>query len=234
LCGLGVLSSERAYDTATGLSRHDGWKGISETMTVTIGLVMRVLDGVFCVVGLLLVLRAVLQIFGMRWNHPILKGVVAATDPIIKLTNRVLGIPAYRSSSRAYSTGHADMFNAAAALVVLWFVRTVVFWVLRFVLQVPGWIGQPWAAVGGVLGNVLHLLFELYGVALFVGVLFSWIHVPYSSRVVRFLWTITEPILGPIRRVLPTFGGLDFSPVVAFFLLRLLQQVVFTLLAWIF
>ena len=203
-------------------------------MTVTIGLVVRVLDGVFGVVGLLLVARAVLQIFGMRWDHPVLKGVVTITDPITKLTNRVLGIPAYRSSRSTYSTGHADMLNAAAALVVLWFVRTVVLWVLRFVLQVPRWVGQPWDAIGGILRNVLSLLFELYGVALFVRVLFSWIQVPYSSKVVRFLWKITEPILGPIRRVLPTLGGLDLSPVIAFFLLRLLQQVVFTLLAWIF
>ncbi len=180
-------------------------------MTVTIGLVMRVLDGVFGVVGLLLVLRAVLQIFGMRWNHPILKGVVAATDPIIKLTNRVLGIPAYRSSSRAYSTGHDDMSErrggAGRSLVCAYRGR------LGAAFRAPG-SRLDWPAVGsggGVLGNVLHLLFELYGVALFVRVLFSWIQVPYSSRVVRFLWTITEPILGPIRRVLPTFGGLDFS-----------------------
>ena len=203
-------------------------------MMVTIGLVMRVLDIVFGVVGLLLVLRAVLQVFGMHWNHPVLRVVVKVTDPVINLTNHVLGIPAYRSTDRAYGTGHSDMLNAAAALVALWFTRTVIMWILQTVLLVPGWIAQPWGAIGGILRHTLALLFELYGVALFVRVLFAWIRLPYSSKIMRFLWTITEPLLAPIRRVLPALGGLDFSPMIAFFLLRLLQQVVFSLLAWVF
>jgi YggT family protein len=195
---------------------------------------MRVLDIVFGALGLLLVLRAVLQVFGMRWAHPVLQIVVKVTDPVIKLTNRVLGIPAYRSTYRAYGTGHADVLNAATALVVLWFTRTIITWALQTVLLVPGWVAQPWGAIGGILRHILTLLFELYGVAIFVRVLFAWIQVPYSSKVTRFAWTITEPLLAPIRRVLPALGGLDFSPVIAFLLLRLLQQVVFSLLAWVF
>ena len=50
----------------------------------------------------------------------------------------------------------------------------------------------------------------------------------------RFLWDITEPVLAPIRRAIPTFGGLDFSPVIAFFLLNLLESGVFMMLAWVF
>jgi len=41
--------------------------------------------------------------------------------------------------------------------------------------------------------------------------------------VAEFLYRITEPVLGPIRRRLPSFGGLDISPIIAFFVLWLIQ-----------
>jgi YggT family protein len=45
----------------------------------------------------------------------------------------------------------------------------------------------------------------------------------FVAAVAEFLYRITEPVLGPIRRRLPNFGGLDISPIVAFFLLWLIQ-----------
>ena len=201
---------------------------------MTIGLVMRVLDILFGTLGLLLIVRALLQVFGMRWSHPLLQIVIKVTDPIINLTNRLLGIPTYRSTYRAYSTLRSDILNAVAALVVLWAARTLLTWALQLVVLIPVWVLQPLGSIGAMLRFVLGLLFDLYGLALFVRVLFSWIQVPYSSKVTRFLWTITEPVLVPIRRALPVFCGLDLSPIVAFLLLRLLQQVVFSLLSWVF
>ncbi|TFG69040.1 MAG: YggT family protein, partial [Anaerolineales bacterium] len=62
----------------------------------------------------------------------------------------------------------------------------------------------------------------------------QWLQVPYSSGIMRFLWKITEPVLAPIRQVLPPLMGLDLSPIVAFFLLRLLSGAVLTLIAWVF
>ena len=40
----------------------------------------------------------------------------------------------------------------------------------------------------------------------------------------RVLFKLTEPVLGPIRRILPDLGGLDFSPVVVLFALQFLKQ----------
>ena len=203
-------------------------------MMITIGLVMRVFDVLFGALGLLLVLRAVLQVFGMRWNHPLLQIVAKVTDPVIGVANRVLGIPSYQSSYRAYGTSRSDMLNAVGALVVLWAARTLIYWGLRLVLLIPVWAVQPLSSIGDVLRYLLSLAFDLYGLALFVRVLFSWIQVPFASKATRFVWTVTEPVLAPLRRALPGLGGIDFSPVVAFFLLRLLQQVVFSLVSWIF
>jgi len=45
----------------------------------------------------------------------------------------------------------------------------------------------------------------------------------FVSAVAEFLYRITEPVLGPIRRRLPNLGGLDISPIIAFFALWLIQ-----------
>jgi YggT family protein len=45
----------------------------------------------------------------------------------------------------------------------------------------------------------------------------------FVAAVAEFLYRITEPVLGPIRRRLPNMGGLDISPIILFFLLWLIQ-----------
>jgi YggT family protein len=45
----------------------------------------------------------------------------------------------------------------------------------------------------------------------------------WSTGIARFLWDVTEPVLAPVRRVLPPFGGIDFSPLVVIILLQVLN-----------
>jgi YggT family protein len=52
---------------------------------------------------------------------------------------------------------------------------------------------------------------------------------PTWGPIVRFITGVTEPILNPIRRLLPPMGGLDFSPMVVLLLARLLQGVIINL-----
>lgn len=54
---------------------------------------------------------------------------------------------------------------------------------------------------------------------------------PYVRQITGVLYTLTEPVLGPIRRILPSIGGLDFSPVIVLFLISFLEQ---SLLPWFF
>jgi YggT family protein len=53
--------------------------------------------------------------------------------------------------------------------------------------------------------------------------LFSWFNPGFTNPVGRFLFGITEPVLAPIRKVLPSMGMIDFSPIVALVLLQLLK-----------
>ena len=66
-------------------------------------------------------------------------------------------------------------------------------------------------------------IIDMYSFIVFGAVIISWIQLPPSSPVVRFLHTATEPVLAPIRRVLPDMGGLDFSPLVLLIGLRILR-----------
>ena len=56
-------------------------------------------------------------------------------------------------------------------------------------------------------------------------VLMSWVNPRFEGPVGRFLYDTTEPFLSPIRRVLPQTGFVDFSPLVAFFLLSAISAV---------
>jgi YggT family protein len=51
------------------------------------------------------------------------------------------------------------------------------------------------------------------------------------SMIGDFLWRITEPLLGPIRRIIPDLGGIDISPVILILLLYFLRNLMFEYLA---
>ena len=80
---------------------------------------------------------------------------------------------------------------------------------------------------------LLCLILNLYLLVMFAAVLMSWARPTPGSPVAsvqRVLWQLTEPVLAPIRRVLPGMrvggGSIDFSPIVAFFAIVLLQGIV--------
>ena len=75
---------------------------------------------------------------------------------------------------------------------------------------------------------LLVQLLDLYSLIVLGAVIISWVQLPPSNPLVTFLHTMTEPLLAPIRRVLPDMGGLDFSPLVLLFGLRLLRGVLLT------
>ncbi len=70
-------------------------------------------------------------------------------------------------------------------------------------------------------------LLDLYSLVVLGAVIISWIQLPPSNPVATFLHTLTEPLLAPIRRVLPDAGGLDFSPLILLFGLRMLRSLLF-------
>ena len=73
-----------------------------------------------------------------------------------------------------------------------------------------------------VLARVLYI-------AMIARVITSWINVGPSNPlypIATIVHQITEPIVAPIRRILPKFGMLDFSPMVALFLITIAQRII--------
>lgn len=71
---------------------------------------------------------------------------------------------------------------------------------------------------------LLAFLLDLYSLIVIVSVALSWLGLSPDNPVVRFTATLTEPLLEPIRRVLPPMGGFDFSPLVLLLLIQLVRR----------
>jgi YggT family protein len=79
------------------------------------------------------------------------------------------------------------------------------------------------------VSHPISSLLQLYIVVILLRVVLSWFPIQPDSvfaSVYRFVYVVTEPVLGPIRRVMPGVGfggmGLDFSPIIVFFALQLI------------
>jgi uncharacterized protein YggT (Ycf19 family) len=78
----------------------------------------------------------------------------------------------------------------------------------------------------------VNVFLLLYGLVLLAYILTSWLRLPYSptlNRIQRFLYDVCEPYLRIFRRLIPSAGGIDFSPILAFIALSVIDR----LLIWI-
>lgn len=76
------------------------------------------------------------------------------------------------------------------------------------------------------LGHIISGALSIYTLLIFMRIVFSWGMVSYSNRLMRFLVNATEPLLGPLRRIIPPLGMIDISPIFAFIILWLLKAAV--------
>ncbi len=78
--------------------------------------------------------------------------------------------------------------------------------------------------------KTLDLTLRIYIWVIIIGAILSWVNPSPYHPVVRTINRLTEPVLKPIRRMIPPIGGLDFSPVVAIFIVYLIQSLLIPLL----
>ena len=137
-----------------------------------------------------------------RWIDPLLK-------PVDRIVLRAGGHPT-----------SAPWWGLVAVLVAGTLLLTAVRALAGAALQVT-WAVQHPAALPLLLLSWAILLVE---VALIVRVLSSWLPVPPYSRWVRWSYPLTEWLLRPLRGIVPPFGMVDVTPVIAYFLLWLVQS----------
>jgi YggT family protein len=78
----------------------------------------------------------------------------------------------------------------------------------------------------GIVGIVIYWGFAILRIAIIVRVLSSWLPTSPYSRWVRWSFTLTEPLLQPLRRVIPLIRSIDITPIVAFLAIGIVEGLV--------
>lgn len=80
------------------------------------------------------------------------------------------------------------------------------------------------------LSTFINILSQVLSIAILARVLMSWVPSLQQTGFGRFIYEITEPILRPIRRLIPPLGMLDLSPFIAMVIIQVLAQLLQRLL----
>jgi YggT family protein len=80
------------------------------------------------------------------------------------------------------------------------------------------------------VAELVALLLNVYMVAIIVQVIISWVNPGSYNPVTGLLYSLTEPVMGPIRKLLPPLSGIDLSPLFALIGLQVLKMLILPLL----
>jgi YggT family protein len=150
---------------------------------------------------LVLLLRLLMPWMGANYHNPISQAILKLTSPLVIPVRRLLP-----------PVGKLD----TATLVVAYGVQYLTILVIAVINRwSPGIV--PIAVTAGI--NLLLLLLRLFVFAVFLRVILSWVSPGSYNPAVAILDALTEPVLRPFRRMLPSFGGIDLSPVFAIIML---------------
>ncbi len=88
--------------------------------------------------------------------------------------------------------------------------------------------------LASILISIIDLVFLVFSLILLARVLLSWVSISPYHPVAKFLYNVTEPVLAPVRKRLPPYGGMDFSPLVVWLIAFVLEKVLVALVIAIF
>lgn len=71
---------------------------------------------------------------------------------------------------------------------------------------------------------IVEMIIQLYSLVILARVLMSWVNLDPYSPLARTIFNLTEPVLAPVRNLLPPAAGLDFSPIIVMVLLQVLGR----------
>ena len=168
---------------------------------------MTIVQPLFSLAMLLIALRFLAQLCGVSGYNPISMALRRITNVVVLPLSRLL------PSGNRFSPG------ALLALILMQ---------MAFIALMLGLVGQLdafnvlqaviWSALGAA-GLLVSIIF--YSVIAMIVVSFLAPQSPHPA--VEFVWELTEPVMAPLRQVLPPMGGLDFSPIILFIALNVIR-----------
>lgn len=172
------------------------------------GAAVFLLDFLFSVYIFIVLTRFVLQLARADFYNPISQFVLRATNPLLVPLRRI--IPGYRG-----------LDIASLVLVVLLIIAKVLILTMIQFGGLPSGIGLQLLVY--TLRQLASLLLNYVFWAVLIRVILSWVAPDPSNPVARVVVQVTEPIMAPCRRLLPSMGGLDLSPMIVLFGVQLLK-----------
>jgi len=155
---------------------------------------------------LAVLLRLLLQLARADFYNPISQFLVKVTSPALIPLRRL--VP---------SVGGID--TASVVLVLALQILGTVLLVLLRGYGIPNPLSMLIWALLGTAGMVINIYF----VAILVSIVLSWVSPGSYNPIVLLLHQLTEPVMAPFRKLLPSMGGLDLSPIFVFLAINVLQ-----------
>jgi YggT family protein len=139
------------------------------------------------------------------------------TDPLINPVRRGL-------SRLGVDPKYAPLVAVLLAILVGWFALQLLSSIAN---TLAGVLFSLQAATPiATIGYVLYGLVSFYILLIFIRIIFSYGMINYRNAVMRFMVNATDPMLLPLRRIVPMAGAFDISPLVAFIILWLVQAAI--------
>lgn len=136
--------------------------------------------------------------------------------------------PIERKVVRAGGAPAAAPLWALAAVVVGGILLLTVLDIVR--LEVVKSIIASSEGTAGVFHLLVGWTFGILKAAIIVRVISSWLPISPYSPWIRWSYMLSEPLLAPLRRIVPALGGLDLTPIVAYILLNIIESLLFRLM----
>ena len=160
------------------------------------------------------ILRFLLQVARADFYNPISQSVFKVTDPMVQIFRSF--IPGYKGID--FSSLTLAFFVECIAIVGL---------IILYGGNIPS-IG--FVITWGFLG-VLNFIVTFYYYALIASIVMSFVMMFSGNTsphpILQLIWQITEPIMSPVRKIIPPMGTIDFSPIFIFLLIGLIRDIIY-------
>ena len=180
---------------------------------------MLIISTLFDLYILLVLLRFLFQMLRADFYNPVSQFIVKLTTPPLKILRRV--IP---------SVGGQD-----AASIVLCLLLIYAKFLLMRALSIPavhiGGVMAPLSvSYGGLLvfsvADLVALILTVFLVAIIIKVILSWVNPGHYNPVIGLVDRLAQPVLRPVRKIVPPIGGLDLSPLFATLLVLVAKMLI--------
>ena len=166
---------------------------------------------------LAVLLRFLLQVAKADFYNPVSQAVIKITDPMVRVLRTV--IPGYKGIDfSSLVLAFAIEAVAICTLIILYGESISNIGYTNIV---------TWAFAG-----VLLIIIKIYYYAILASIIMSFVMMFSGSTnphpLLLLVWQLTEPVMAPVRKMIPSMGGLDFSPIFIFIAIQIIQNFILT------